>query len=115
MPRKLWELIRHRHWVVAGFWFATYIIAAVALPNTDHRMLPLSVPLRLTMLAVGVSTLVFAVSLSFYFFDSWSRSRTVATSVMYKVWISFETVLGVPFTLICFAFAGVCFWVVAFR
>ncbi len=65
---RLWELIRHRHWVVAGVWFATYTVAAIALPNTDHRMLPLSVPLRLAMLAVGVSTLAFAVSLSFYFF-----------------------------------------------
>jgi hypothetical protein len=108
-------LIRHHHLVVFGICFAMYALAAIVLPHTGYRVLPLSFPLRFTVVAVGLSTFVFAISLSFYFFDSWSRKTEVEDSFSYKVWITFETLFGVPFTLSCFVWAAMCMWVAGFK
>jgi hypothetical protein len=114
MGRKLWEVIRHRPWVVFAVCFGLYIAVALALPNIDHRI-ALSIPVRLVILAVGISTLALAVSLAFYFVDTWTRRNGVRNRTSFWVWMVFETLLGVPFAAVCFAWAGMCLWIVAFR
>lgn len=113
MVRKLWEVIRHRPWVVFAAFFGLHITVAIALPNTDQPI-ALSIPVRLIFLAVGISTLALAVSLVFYFVDTRTRRKTVQDRISFWAWMVFETLVGVPFTAVCVVWAGICLWVVAF-
>lgn len=109
---ELWRTVRHRQWLVFVIFFVLCSLAGIVLPPTPRHLQTISTAERLLMLGVGLSLLMLSLSLSFYFADSWTGLRTAANKTTYRIWLGFETLVGVPFAFACVAFGGVCLWIV---
>jgi hypothetical protein len=81
-----------------------YIVAAVLMPNLDSHT-PLSTPARIALFVLGIGTLAFALSLTCYFLEIWRRWKISVLGTGYRIWVAFETLVGVPFAVLCYCFA----------
>jgi len=115
---ELWRTIRYRQWLLFAIVFALLSLAAIALPPTPYlprHVQPLPVLSRLVLFAIGLSTLTLSASVSFYFVDSWRANRPAANKAAIRIWLGFETLVGVPFALACIPVGFACLWVVFAR
>jgi hypothetical protein len=104
----LWQkALRHRGLLFAA-WFVGLSLAAIVLPA---HMQILTVFQRVIIFAVGVLTLLFAVSLATYFIEAWKQSALVSNKREYTLWLGFETLIGVPFVIGCASLACMSLWV----
>ena len=114
MLRDLWKVIRTRQWLIFCITFVLFTVAAMMLPNTDSRA-PLTISMRAVFFATGVATFAFALSLTCYFFAAWRSKIFPQGSVIYRLWIAFETLVGVPVAAVCYVFALASIWVSLFK
>lgn len=114
MLRYLWKVIRTRQWLIFCITFVLFTVDAVMLPNTDSRT-PLTIPMRAVFFATGVATFAFALSLTCYFFAAWRNKILPLGSVIYRGWIAFETLVGVPVAVGCYVFSVASIWVALFK
>ena len=96
---------QHRGLVFLG-WYACLTLAGIALPRAPG----LSVAQRTVCIVASVSTLLFAASLCAYFVEAWRRQSQVSNRGAYTAWIVFESVIGVPFALVCAAAGVLVLW-----
>jgi ABC-type uncharacterized transport system permease subunit len=109
------KTIRERQGVLFVALCGLFIVAAIVLPTNPRHPQPLPFTARILLLTIGLVALTFAVSLCFYFVDSWKKKHSVANKTAYRVWLGLETIVGVPFALLCVQVSLMCLWLVFTR
>jgi hypothetical protein len=103
------ETIRHRQlWLFAAL-CVLLIVSAVVIPNDAA----FTRGIRILLAFVSIVSFSLAASLGYYFRDAWKKQPKPDRRA-YLIWLSFETVVGVPLAICVLLFGCLCVKVIIF-